>query len=39
MSEMRQHTVQCLSPGGLHRMAYVEWGDAPTRACWSACTA
>ena len=28
MSEMRQHTVQCLSPGGLHRMAYVEWGDA-----------
>ncbi|MCC6879055.1 MAG: alpha/beta hydrolase, partial [Rhodocyclaceae bacterium] len=24
---MRQHTVQCLSPGGLHRMAYVEWGD------------
>lgn len=28
MREMRQHTVQCLSPGGLHRMAYVEWGDA-----------
>ena len=27
MSEKRQHTVQCLSPGGLHRMAYVEWGD------------
>lgn len=27
MSDMRQHTVQCLSPGGLHRMAYVEWGD------------
>ena len=27
MTEMRQHTVQCLSPGGLHRMAYVEWGD------------
>ncbi len=27
MSEMRHHTVQCLSPGGLHRMAYVEWGD------------
>ena len=27
MREMRQHTVQCLSPGGLHRMAYVEWGD------------
>ncbi len=27
MNEMRHHTVQCLSPGGLHRMAYVEWGD------------
>lgn len=27
MSEMRQHTVQCLSPEGLHRMYYVEWGD------------
>jgi pimeloyl-ACP methyl ester carboxylesterase len=26
--EMRQHTVQCLSPAGLHDMAYVEWGDA-----------
>ncbi len=25
---MRQRTVQCLSPGGLHDMAYVEWGDA-----------
>ncbi len=23
----RAHTVQCLSPSGLHRMAYVEWGD------------
>ena len=22
----RRHKVQCLSPGGLHRMAYVEWG-------------
>ena len=28
MSEMRQHTVQCLSPAGFHDMAYVEWGDA-----------
>lgn len=28
MNDMRYHTVQCLSPGGLHRMAYVEWGDA-----------
>jgi len=24
----RKHSVQCLAPGGLHRMAYVEWGDA-----------
>jgi pimeloyl-ACP methyl ester carboxylesterase len=24
----RHHTVQCLSPVGLHRMAYVEWGEA-----------
>ncbi len=22
----RQHTVQCISPSGLHRMAYTEWG-------------
>jgi len=22
----RQHTVQCSSPTGLHRMAYLEWG-------------
>lgn len=28
MTEMRQHTVQCLSPAGFHDMAYVEWGDA-----------
>lgn len=25
---MRQHTVQCLGPHGLHRMAYTEWGEA-----------
>lgn len=25
---MRQRKVQCLSPAGLHDMAYVEWGDA-----------
>ena len=25
---MRERTVQCLSPAGLHRMAYTEWGDA-----------
>lgn len=24
---MRQRYVQCLSPAGFHRMAYVEWGD------------
>ena len=24
---MRQREVQCLSPVGFHRMAYVEWGD------------
>lgn len=24
---MRQRSVQCLSPAGLHTMAYVEWGD------------
>lgn len=27
MVDMRQHTVQCLSPAGFHDMAYVEWGD------------
>jgi pimeloyl-ACP methyl ester carboxylesterase len=26
MTEMRQRTVQCLNPAGLHDMAYVEWG-------------
>ncbi|HUW38432.1 MAG TPA: alpha/beta hydrolase [Rhodocyclaceae bacterium] len=25
---MRSRTVQCVSPAGLHRMAYTEWGDA-----------
>lgn len=24
----RQHHVQCVSPSGLHRIAYTEWGDA-----------
>src|SRR3990170_5152957 len=24
----RRHKVQYLAPGGLHRMAYLEWGDA-----------
>ena len=27
MSEPRLKDVQCLSPSGLHRMAYKEWGD------------
>ena len=27
-TEPRQHFVQCLSPKGLHRIAYLEWGDA-----------
>lgn len=27
MHSMRQNTVQCASPVGLHRMAYTEWGD------------
>lgn len=25
--QMREHSVQCIGPHGLHRMAYVEWGD------------
>lgn len=25
--QFRQHDVQCISPSGLHRMAYTEWGD------------
>ena len=27
MKEFREGSVQCLSAAGLHRMAYVEWGD------------
>ncbi|MGF6601419.1 pimeloyl-ACP methyl ester carboxylesterase [Paraburkholderia sp. GAS448] len=26
-SSPRQYDVQCISPGGLHRVAYTEWGD------------
>ena len=26
--KFKQQTVQCLSPSGLHRMAYTEWGDS-----------
>jgi pimeloyl-ACP methyl ester carboxylesterase len=25
--EFRQRQVQCITPGGLHQMAYTEWGD------------
>ena len=28
MTTLREHTVQCISPAGLHRMAYTESGDA-----------
>ena len=28
MTEAVVKTVQCISPGGLHTMAYKEWGDA-----------
>src|SRR3569832_1234588 len=28
VSEAKIKSVQCLSPDGLHRMAYKEWGDA-----------
>ena len=24
---MHEHSVRCAHPGGLHRMAYVEWGE------------
>ena len=28
MMPYREHSLQCLSPAGLHRIAYTEWGDA-----------
>ncbi|WP_428281779.1 alpha/beta fold hydrolase, partial [Lactococcus lactis] len=28
MTEAVVKTVQCISPAGLHTMAYKEWGDA-----------
>jgi pimeloyl-ACP methyl ester carboxylesterase len=31
MTEARRRSVHCISPGGLHRMAYLEWGDARNR--------
>ena len=30
-AEPRRRSVQCLSPKGLHRMAYLEWGDPRNR--------
>ena len=29
--EFRQREVQCISPSGLHRLAYTEWGDPANR--------
>jgi pimeloyl-ACP methyl ester carboxylesterase len=29
--EPRRRSVQCVSPRGLHRIAYLEWGDARNR--------
>jgi pimeloyl-ACP methyl ester carboxylesterase len=31
MNEARRRSVQCIGPAGLHRMAYLEWGDARNR--------
>ena len=31
MTEPRLKSVQCISPAGLHRMAYKEWGDPDNR--------
>jgi pimeloyl-ACP methyl ester carboxylesterase len=36
MTEPRSANVQCLSPAGLHRMAYTEWGD-PANPCVLVC--
>jgi pimeloyl-ACP methyl ester carboxylesterase len=30
-AEFRQRQVQCITPGGLHQLAYTEWGDAANR--------
>jgi pimeloyl-ACP methyl ester carboxylesterase len=32
----RQRSVQCISPSGLHRVAYTEWGD-PENPCVLVC--
>jgi len=29
--EFRQRQVQCITPGGLHQLAYTEWGDPANR--------
>ncbi len=31
MTEPRRRSVQCMSPKGLHRIAYIEWGDPRNR--------
>ncbi|MFN2644034.1 MAG: alpha/beta fold hydrolase [Burkholderiales bacterium] len=31
LSEPRRRSVQCVSPRGLHRIAYLEWGDPRNR--------
>jgi pimeloyl-ACP methyl ester carboxylesterase len=31
LTEPRRRSVQCASPRGLHRIAYLEWGDARNR--------
>src|SRR5216110_1439301 len=31
LSEPRRRSVQCASPKGLHRIAYLEWGDPRNR--------
>ena len=30
-AEFRQREVQCITPSGLHRLAYTEWGDPARR--------
>ena len=31
LAQARRRSVQCASPGGLHRIAYLEWGDPRNR--------
>ena len=30
-AQFRQHRVQCITPSGLHQLAYAEWGDPANR--------